>query len=95
MRVLLGAAGATVHVTGRSTRSERSEMNRPETIENTAGLVTEAGGHGIVNNIWGATTMEWNKAVWETTLAIGLRTLRLAVDCSGRQPTKRLSGVDG
>ena len=31
--VQLGAAGATVYVTGRTTRSDRSEMNRPETIE--------------------------------------------------------------
>ena len=31
--VQLGAAGATVYVTGRTTRFERSEMNRPETIE--------------------------------------------------------------
>ena len=45
--VQLGAAGATVYVTGRTTRSERSEMNRPETIEETAALVDEAGGHGI------------------------------------------------
>ena len=29
----LGAAGATVYVTGRTTRSHPSEMNRPETIE--------------------------------------------------------------
>src|SRR5919112_4480016 len=43
----LGAAGATVYVTGRSTRARRSEYDRPETIEDTAGLVTEAGGHGI------------------------------------------------
>jgi NAD(P)-dependent dehydrogenase (short-subunit alcohol dehydrogenase family) len=84
-------------------------MNRPETIEETAALVDEAGGHGIavrvdhlvpdevralvariedeqgalhvlVNDIWGATTMEWDKTVWESTLDIGLRTLRLAVD---------------
>jgi len=84
-------------------------MNRPETIEETAALVNEAGGRGIavqvdhlvrdqvrglvarieaeqgalhvlVNNIWGATTMEWNKTVWESTLEVGLRTLRLAVD---------------
>ena len=107
--VQLGAAGATVYVTGRTTRSERSEMNRPETIEETAALVDEAGGRGIavqvdhlvpdevsalvariegeqgglhvlVNDIWGATTMEWNKSVWESSLDIGLRTLRLAVD---------------
>ncbi|MEX2430642.1 MAG: SDR family oxidoreductase [Dehalococcoidia bacterium] len=106
--VQLGAAGATVYVTGRTTRSERSEMGRPETIEETAELVDEAGGRGIavqvdhlapdevralvvriedeqgslhvlVNDIWGA-EIEWNKSVWESSLDIGLRTLRLAVD---------------
>jgi NAD(P)-dependent dehydrogenase (short-subunit alcohol dehydrogenase family)/GNAT superfamily N-acetyltransferase len=105
----LGAAGATVYVTGRTTRSQRSEMDRPETIEETAALVDRAGGRGVavqvdhlaptqvealirrieaeqgglhvlVNNIWGATTMEWNKSVWESSLDIGLRTLRLAVE---------------
>src|SRR5882672_7953997 len=107
--VQLGAAGATVYVTGRTTRAERSEMNRPETIEETAELVDEAGGQGIavqvdhlvpdqvqalvtrierehgalhvlVNDIWGATTMEWDKSVWESTLDIGLRTFRLGVE---------------
>jgi len=43
----LGAAGATVYVTGRSTRERRSEYDRPETIEETAALVTAAGGEGI------------------------------------------------
>jgi NAD(P)-dependent dehydrogenase (short-subunit alcohol dehydrogenase family) len=43
----LGAAGATVYVTGRSTREQRSEYDRPETIEETADLVTAAGGTGI------------------------------------------------
>src|SRR4030095_1558640 len=95
--VQLGAAGATVYVTGRTTRAQRSEMNRPETIEETAALVNEAGGHGhavqvdhlvpdevralvnriqeeqsglhiLVNDIWGATKMEWNKTVWESDL---------------------------
>ncbi len=107
--VQLGAAGATVYVTGRTTRSERSEMNRPETIEETAALVAAAGGRGIavqvdhlvpeqvralmarvqgeegalhilVNDIWGATTMEWNRSVWESSLDIGLRMLRLGVE---------------
>jgi NAD(P)-dependent dehydrogenase (short-subunit alcohol dehydrogenase family) len=107
--VQLGAAGATVYVTGRTTRSERSEMNRPETIEETAALVDEAGGRGIavqvdhlvpdevralvkkiedeqgalhvlVNDIFGATKIEWNKSVWESTLDFGLHTMRLAVD---------------
>src|SRR3982751_1487501 len=45
--VRLGAAGATVYVTGRSTRASRSEMDRPETIEETADMVTAAGGRGI------------------------------------------------
>ncbi|MDT0438317.1 MULTISPECIES: SDR family oxidoreductase [Streptomyces] len=45
--VELGAAGATVYVTGRTTRLRRSEYDRPETVEDTADLVTAAGGRGI------------------------------------------------
>lgn len=45
--VQLGAAGATVYVTGRSSSAARSELNRPETIEQTAEAVTAAGGRGI------------------------------------------------
>src|SRR5918994_7010577 len=45
--VELGAAGATVYCTGRSTRRQASELNRPETIEETAELVQRAGGLGI------------------------------------------------
>ena len=45
--VALGEAGATVYATGRSTREGRSEVGRPETIEETAELVSEAGGEGI------------------------------------------------
>ena len=46
--VELGAAGATVYVTGRSSRaSGPSEQGRRETIEETAELVTAAGGIGI------------------------------------------------
>jgi NAD(P)-dependent dehydrogenase (short-subunit alcohol dehydrogenase family) len=107
--VELGAAGATVYCTGRTTATERSEMDRPETIDETAALVDAAGGHGIavrvdhlvpdevqalvariereqgslhilVNDIFGATRIEWNKSVWESDLAYGLRSLRLAVD---------------
>jgi NAD(P)-dependent dehydrogenase (short-subunit alcohol dehydrogenase family) len=107
--VQLGADGATVYCTGRTTRTARSEMNRPETIEETAALVDEAGGRGVavqvdhlvpdevhalvariedeqgalhilVNDIFGATRIEWNKSVWESDLDYGLRTLRLAVD---------------
>jgi NAD(P)-dependent dehydrogenase (short-subunit alcohol dehydrogenase family) len=107
--VALGEAGATVYVTGRTTRSQPSEMKRPETIEETAELVDAAGGRGIavqadhlvpeqvkalveridreqgalhvlVNDIWGATVMEWNKTVWESSLDVGLRMLRLGVE---------------
>ncbi|MFD4377050.1 SDR family oxidoreductase [Streptomyces sp. NPDC058486] len=46
--VQLGAAGATVYVTGRTTRERLSEVGRAsETIEETAELVTAAGGEGV------------------------------------------------
>jgi NAD(P)-dependent dehydrogenase (short-subunit alcohol dehydrogenase family) len=45
--VALGAAGATVWCTGRSTRAGRSEYDRAETIEETAELVDAAGGRGV------------------------------------------------
>ena len=107
--VQLGACGATVYCTGRTTRGQPSEMNRPETIEETAALVDAAGGRGIavqvdhldpqqvrglvariereqgnlhllVNDIFGATKIEWNKSVWESDLEYGLHLLRLAID---------------
>jgi NAD(P)-dependent dehydrogenase (short-subunit alcohol dehydrogenase family) len=43
----LGEAGAAVYCTGRSTRQRASEYDRPETIEETADLVTAAGGVGM------------------------------------------------
>ncbi len=49
--VALGEAGATVYCTGRSTRERRSEYDRPETIEETAELVTAAGGKGIATAV--------------------------------------------
>src|SRR5262245_23334912 len=42
----LGEAGAVVYCTGRSVRGNPSSYNRPETIEETADLVTKAGGTG-------------------------------------------------
>ena len=44
---MLGEAGATVYCSGRSTAGSPSPIGRPEIIEETAALVTEAGGHGI------------------------------------------------
>lgn len=43
----LGAAGATVYVTGRTSVSHRAEVPLPGTIESTAALVSSAGGRGI------------------------------------------------
>ncbi|MFD5411526.1 SDR family oxidoreductase [Streptomyces nojiriensis] len=43
----LGAAGATVYVTGRSSGTQRSDLGRPETIEETAERITAAGGVGV------------------------------------------------
>src|SRR5215211_6667873 len=49
---MLGEAGATVYCTGRSSRaqpntSDHSSAGRPETIEETAEMVTADGGTGI------------------------------------------------
>lgn len=49
--VELGRAGATVYATGRSSRAGRSEIDRPETIEETGELITAAGGAGIALRI--------------------------------------------
>ncbi len=43
----LGEAGAKVYCTGRSRPGSPSAYNRPETIDETAELVSKAGGHGI------------------------------------------------
>src|SRR5207253_1641152 len=45
--IALGEAGATVYCTGRSSRGRPATPGRPETIEETAELVTGAGGRGI------------------------------------------------
>lgn len=43
----LGEAGATVYCTGRSVPGSPGMKNRPETINQTAEIVTARGGHGI------------------------------------------------
>jgi NAD(P)-dependent dehydrogenase (short-subunit alcohol dehydrogenase family) len=44
--VELARAGAHVYATGRSSRAGRSELDRPETIEETGELIEAAGGRG-------------------------------------------------
>src|SRR5262245_21894893 len=53
---MLGEAGATVYCTGRSSRGQSNESDphhsrRPETIEETAELVTAHGGTGIAGRV--------------------------------------------
>lgn len=43
----LGIAGALVYCTGRSTKQQPSDMNRPETIDETAELIEREGGRAI------------------------------------------------
>src|SRR5437870_13775583 len=43
----LGEAGATVYCTGRSVRGNRSPYNRPETVDETAEMISSVGGSGI------------------------------------------------
>ena len=45
--VALGEAGALVYCTGRTTKSHASDYRRPETIEETAAMVSAAGGTGV------------------------------------------------
>jgi NAD(P)-dependent dehydrogenase (short-subunit alcohol dehydrogenase family) len=47
----LGEAGATVYCTGRSIRGKSAMEGRPETIEDTAEMVTARGGKGIAVGI--------------------------------------------
>src|SRR6266480_5085861 len=47
----LGEAGATVICTGRTTRAQRSEYDRAETIEETAELVSQLGGVGVAKPV--------------------------------------------
>jgi len=44
---MLGEAGATVYCSGRSVAGRPATGTRPETIDQTAEMVTAAGGHGI------------------------------------------------
>ena len=51
----LGEAGATVYCTGRSVRGIPAMKGRPETIEETAEMVTAGGGQGI----WASCSPPW------------------------------------
>ena len=61
---MLGEAGATVYCTGRSIRGSLSDVNRPETIEETAEMVASRGGQGIYVQV-DHTNREQVKALFE------------------------------
>jgi NAD(P)-dependent dehydrogenase (short-subunit alcohol dehydrogenase family) len=71
--VELGAAGATVYVTGRSAGGRRSPMDRPETLEQTAERVEAAGGTALL-----APTDHTDRA------AVGALAARIATEQDGR-----------
>src|SRR5437660_3290141 len=47
----LGEAGATVYCTGRSVKGKPSPYRRPETIDDTAAMITSAGGSAIARRV--------------------------------------------
>jgi NAD(P)-dependent dehydrogenase (short-subunit alcohol dehydrogenase family) len=67
-----GGRGIAVAVDHRDPEQVRALVAR---IEREQGAL-----HILVNDIWGATRMEWNKTVWESSLDYGLRQLRNAVE---------------
>ena len=64
---MLGEAGATVYCTGRSVRGKPATGNRPETIEETADMVTAQGGKGIYVQV-DHTDKDQVKALFERVL---------------------------
>src|SRR5271168_2111297 len=81
--IALGEAGATVYCTGRSSRGRPATPGRSETIEETAELVTAAGGRGIAVRVDHTKPAEVKKMVsgikrrtmdwtfWSTTFGAG------------------------
>src|SRR5271170_580694 len=61
--VAFGEAGATVYCTGRSSKGRPATPGRPETIEETAELVTAAGGRGIAVRVEHTEPQEVKKLV--------------------------------
>ena len=74
--------GSPREASRRRRRFSTSGPSGPDEVRALIGRITREQGalHILVNDIWGATRMEWNKPVWDSDLDYGLRTLRLAVD---------------
>jgi NAD(P)-dependent dehydrogenase (short-subunit alcohol dehydrogenase family) len=81
----LGEAGATVYCTGRTTRDRPSHYARPETIEETAELVSASGGTGIAVRVDHAVEEEV-KALFERVQAEQGRLDVLVNSVAGEDP---------
>src|SRR5438094_3817418 len=81
--VELGAAGAMVYLPGRTTRTQRSEYNRPETIEETAELVQHvaAGASPCKSIIW---TRRKCKRWWRVSSVSKVAWTSWSTVCGGR-----------
>jgi hypothetical protein len=94
--LVLGEQGATVYLTGRSTRGGRSTLGRPGTIEDTAESVDERGGRGVAIRCDTPTTRRSRPSspgsersaaastFWSTTPGAATRSLRTHPSRSGR-----------
>ena len=77
----LAVAGAFVYCTGRSTRAQRSEMDRPETIEETVELIEREGGRGAAVQVDHSDSSQVEALV---TRIAGEKTLALPLSAEGR-----------
>src|SRR6516225_1307844 len=81
----LGAAGATVYCTGRSVKGKPSPYRRPETIDETAAMVTAAGGKAIALRV-DHTKEEEVKALFRRILRVHKRIDVVVDSVAGEDP---------
>lgn len=83
--VALGEAGATVYCTGRSVRGQPSPYGRPETIDETAEMISAAGGQAVAVRV--DHTIEAEVAALIARVVRTHRRLDIVVDCvAGEDP---------
>ncbi len=102
---MLGEAGATVYCTGRSSRTQPNTTDhhyagRPETIEETAELVTAAGGVGIPVRVDHTSTPKWRRCsrasrasrsgstCWSTSSPAAGRVVEQLLEAAARRGTR-------
>ena len=81
----LAEAGALVYCTGRSVRGQPSPYARPETIDETAAMITDAGGQAVAVRV--DHTIEAEVAALVANVVKKHRRLDIVVDCvAGEEP---------